>query len=165
MSLRGPCIAFPPLGSRCKLEISPVNPPLHPIQHWGYLGCTARGSLGMRMDLVSARCRLRLATSRLRRRRRAARGGAGCAAGHRRPQALPAGWRRGGRGRWRVLMGSGAPAEDRGAKRAGFETRSSGMKTEVLTQLGLQSLLIASFALLSLLSHFPQLLFHIFSFS
>lgn len=102
MSLRGPCIAFPPLGSRCKLEISPVNPPLHPIQHWGYLGCTARGSLGMRMGLVSARCRLRLATSRLRRRRRAARGGAGCAAGHRRPQALPAGWRRGGRGRWRV---------------------------------------------------------------
>lgn len=125
MSLRGLCTAFPPLGSRCKLETYPVNPPQHPTQQWGYLGCTARGSLGMRMGLVSARCRLRLATSRLRR-RRAARGGAGCAAGHRRPQALLAGWRRGGRGRWRVLMGRGAPAEDRGARRAGLEERSSG---------------------------------------
>lgn len=52
------------------------------------------------------------------------RGGAGSAAGPRRPRARPARWRRGDRGRWRVRRGRGAPADDPGARRAGLGPRS-----------------------------------------
>ncbi|CAK7294066.1 hypothetical protein VULLAG_LOCUS3780 [Vulpes lagopus] len=54
------------------------------------------------------------------------RGGAWSAAGPRCPQAPPRGWRRGGRGGWRVLRWRVAPPEDPGTRGAGLRPRSGG---------------------------------------
>lgn len=54
------------------------------------------------------------------------RGGARSATGPRCPQAPPRGWRRGGRGWWRVLKRRVAPAEDRSTRRAGLRPQPGG---------------------------------------